>query len=312
MTWLWGGLAAIALLWPDRISGPLDGIPLDRAVEAIVVGAILPALWALHPQFLRSSFARGCIVLLVAWKACASMVFVQDGWCVRFEPARPFAKDASGAPHAWDLRADWRAPEPVCSAVMTRSYHDLHEFPVWFFNLPPPSDSWPLPEDGRRRDGRDAHPRVLRAHAGRSVRHRCEHARVCPATAARSASSLGRTGHRRDRRDLTGGGGGPLWNGEDGAATTTVEHPSRFNVLAVRGPVDSADRSSALLLAWLAPPCCGSAIQPCAWAAGASLVIGIARSVDWRAGRLRPPAPCHSGAAAPPQPRGALSWCIRG
>ena len=79
MTWLWGGLAAIALLWPDRISGPLDGVPLDRAAETIVVGAILPALWALHPQFLRSSFARGCIVLLVVWKACASMVFVQDG-----------------------------------------------------------------------------------------------------------------------------------------------------------------------------------------------------------------------------------------
>ena len=28
-------------------------------------------------------------------------------------------------------------PDPACSAIMTRSYHDLRDFPVWFFNLPP-------------------------------------------------------------------------------------------------------------------------------------------------------------------------------
>ena len=44
MTWLWGLLAALALLWPDRISGPIDGVPLDRVLEAIAVGAILPVL----------------------------------------------------------------------------------------------------------------------------------------------------------------------------------------------------------------------------------------------------------------------------
>ena len=27
MTWLWGSLTAVALLWPDRVSGPLDGVP---------------------------------------------------------------------------------------------------------------------------------------------------------------------------------------------------------------------------------------------------------------------------------------------
>jgi len=31
---LWGLLAAAALLWPDRISGPFDGVPLDRITEA--------------------------------------------------------------------------------------------------------------------------------------------------------------------------------------------------------------------------------------------------------------------------------------
>ena len=292
MTWLWGGLAAIALLWPDRISGPLDGIPLDRAAEAIFVGAILPALWALHPQFLRNSFARGCIVLLVVWKACASMVFVQDGWCVRFEPARPFAKDASGAPHAWDLRADWRAPEPVCSAVMTRSYHDLHEFPVWFFNLPPPSDSWPLPEDrppgatvamrirgflhardaGRLHFDTDASMRVSAQIDGRPVG---DEAQVAPGLHIVAIDA-----------DLTGEQWRlmPLWNGEElwGRVTTTVEYPSRFNLLArpwVRWiPLVIA---SALLLAWLvfALLWVGD-LAVLAWAAGASLVIGSLIAID--------------------------------
>src|SRR5262245_2161625 len=74
-------------------------------------------------------------------------MFVQDGWCLRFEPSRPYVKDGTGAPHSWDLRADWRSPDPACSAIMTRSYDEFHEFPTWFFNLPPPNDSFPAPED---------------------------------------------------------------------------------------------------------------------------------------------------------------------
>lgn len=122
---LWGVLAAAALLWPDRISGPLDGIPLDRVAEAVLVAGVLPALWYLHPGFLRTTRARAFILLLVAWRIAAALLFVQDGWCVRFQPARAFAKDAGTAPHAWDLRADWQSFEPACSAIMTRSYHDL-------------------------------------------------------------------------------------------------------------------------------------------------------------------------------------------
>ena len=30
---------------------------------------------------------------------------------------------------------------------MTRSYRDLADFPAWFFNLPPDSDSWPIAVD---------------------------------------------------------------------------------------------------------------------------------------------------------------------
>lgn len=143
MTWLWGLAAAAALLWPDRISGPFDGVPLDRVAEAVVVGFLFPALCWFHPRFLDTVRARGCIALLVVWKISSAVLFVPDGWCVTFEPGRPFAKDAGRIPHSWDMRADWRAAEPACSAIMNRSYLEYADFPAWFFNLPPANDSWP-------------------------------------------------------------------------------------------------------------------------------------------------------------------------
>ena len=144
---LWGVLAAAALLWPGRLHGPLDGVPLDRVSEAVLIGAVMPILCVLNAAFLRTRLARGLVLALLAWNAAAAMLLVQDGWCVRFAPTRPFARDAAGAPHSWDLRADWRDPDPACSAIVTRPYRDLHDFPAWFFNLPPANDSWPGPLD---------------------------------------------------------------------------------------------------------------------------------------------------------------------
>jgi hypothetical protein len=147
LTPLWGIAAAVALLWPDRISSLFDGAPLDRIAEALLVGGVVPALWWFHPRFLATARARACIVALVVWRIASALTFVQDGWCVQFAPERPFAKDAGRVPHAWDFRADWRSFEPACSAVMTRSYHSFADFPAWWFNLPPPNESWPTPED---------------------------------------------------------------------------------------------------------------------------------------------------------------------
>jgi len=109
VTWLWGPLTALALLWPDRAAGAFDGVPLDRPAEAILVGVVFPALWWFHPAFLRTRTARTVIVLLVAWRIAAAALFVPEGWCLRFAPGRPLVKAGGGAPHAWDLRADWRA-----------------------------------------------------------------------------------------------------------------------------------------------------------------------------------------------------------
>ena len=40
----WTAAAAIALLWPMHALSIFDGVPLDRRVEAIAIGLIVPAL----------------------------------------------------------------------------------------------------------------------------------------------------------------------------------------------------------------------------------------------------------------------------
>jgi hypothetical protein len=283
---LWGLLAAAALLWPDHISGPFDGVPLDRVAEAVLVAGVLPALWFLHPAFLRRTRARACIVLLVAWKICSALLFVQDGWCLRFEPTRPLAKDAAGAPHAWDLRADWRSPDPACSAIMTRSYETLAEFPAWFFNLPPPSESWPVAADrppgatvGMRVHGFIDAPAdgVLQIDTGPDVSATV----TVDAVPVQGPAPIGRGLHfvsidgvlTGDRWALV-----PRWNGQDiwSRVTTTVRRPSPVDLAArpwVRWiPTLAALTFLALWAASAAAEIGGGALL--AWSIGASLLIG--------------------------------------
>jgi hypothetical protein len=142
---MWGLLAVVALLWPARTVGLLDGLPLESTIaNAVLLGVVLPSLVSFHPRFLRGRPARAVVLALLACKAIGAAAVTSDGWCMRFEPQRPLVKDAtSQVPHSWDVRADWLSDEPACSAIVRRAYKGLGEFPVWFFNLPPPSDSWP-------------------------------------------------------------------------------------------------------------------------------------------------------------------------
>jgi hypothetical protein len=291
--WAWGFAAAAALLWPARISDPFDGVPLDGAAEAILVGVVLPALCWFHPRFLTTRFARACVVALLSWKAVTTVAFVQDGWCVRFAPSAQVVKDGTGAPHSWDLRADWRSAEPSCSAIMTQPYDEFSRFPAWFFNLPPPNDSWPSTTD--RPPGATTvmtvagfiharHPGVLQIVTGPDVAaavnvaghlvSREEQARGGTAVEAgvhRVAVEATLTG---DRWQLI-----PLWNGADlwSASMATVQRPSAFD-LTVRPWITwvSGGLVLALGLAWLA-----SAVarirdaDVLAWAIGASSCIGV-------------------------------------
>src|SRR5262245_50295161 len=93
--WIWGPLAAIALWWPAHIRGILDGAPLDRPLEAILLGLAFPALWWLHPAFLRQLSCRVLIALLLLTKTTASLL-APAGWCVRFDPPAPIVRDSTG------------------------------------------------------------------------------------------------------------------------------------------------------------------------------------------------------------------------
>jgi len=291
-TVLWGIAALVAMLWPDRVSGPLDGVPLDGAAEAILIGFLFPALWWFHPRFLRTTRARACIVALVVWKFSSALLFTQDGWCVRFEPARPFAKDSGPVPHSWDLRADWRRPVPACSAVMTRSYHDPYEFPVWFFNLPPPNDSWPTPEDrppnakvGMRVTGylHVRAPGTLQVEAGPHLAgtltldgEGVQGAFPVTAGTHQIAFDGMLTGHAWSLV--------PRWNGQElwGSAIATMRRPSALDI-AVRPWIRwiPAVAIVVLLAMWIA-----SALarvpdwRMLAWTAGMSLLVGAVRYAD--------------------------------
>ena len=138
---MWRILALIAVWWPSRLSGIFDGPPLDTVAEALILGLLVPVLVWAHPRFLNHLIARVLVGAILVLKIGAAMTLQQQGWCLTFAPPKPMVRESTGKPHAWDMRADWLADDPVCSAVMTRSYRDTRELPVWFYNLAPPDDA---------------------------------------------------------------------------------------------------------------------------------------------------------------------------
>ena len=143
---LWCALALVVLLWPAKVPGVFDGAPLDGGVEAVVVGLLIPALGWFHGGFFRHRLAQIAIVALALIRV-ADAQLTQGGWCVRFDTPAPIVKDSTGRPHSWDVRADWRSPDPACSAVMTTGYHTFKRFPTWFYNLPPADNNPPVADD---------------------------------------------------------------------------------------------------------------------------------------------------------------------
>jgi hypothetical protein len=139
----------LSVLWPSRLSGPLDGAPLDGGAEALVIGLALPALLVIDHRVLRLTAVRALIATLVVWKVLLAVTVVPDGWCLRFTSPVPLFVGEERVPHAWDVRADWRNAPPRCSAIVTRPYFAADEFPVWFYNLPPATWLQPAEESER-------------------------------------------------------------------------------------------------------------------------------------------------------------------
>ena len=142
----WCVLTLAVLFWPAKVPGMFDGAPLDGAAEAVIVGLLVPVLCWFHHQFFRSRVARGLVIALALLRI-GDAQFTQGGWCVRFDPPAPIVRDGTGRPHSWDVRADWRAPDPACSAVMTTGWNVFKRFPVWFYNMPPTDRNPPDADD---------------------------------------------------------------------------------------------------------------------------------------------------------------------
>src|SRR5688572_3545127 len=143
---MWCVVTLIVLLWPARVPGAFDGAPLDGGVEAVVIGLIVPALCWFYGGFFKHRLAQLAIIALALLRV-ADAPLTQGGWCVRFDTPAPIVRDSTGRPHSWDMRADWRTPNPECSAVMTTGYDTFKRFPVWFHNLPPANNNPPVAED---------------------------------------------------------------------------------------------------------------------------------------------------------------------
>ena len=140
---VWTGLAALALLWPSRFIGVLDGAPLDGRVEAIVIGLLVPSLWWVNRPALRATPTRLVIAALLVWKAGTGVLATQQGLCGLALAAAPLhgvtqgipIEEPSGVLRSWDVRAGWRDPTPACTAILTRPMAALEDFPAWYLNV---------------------------------------------------------------------------------------------------------------------------------------------------------------------------------
>jgi hypothetical protein len=143
MKMLWPIAGAVALLWPGRVVGPLDGMPLDGASEAVMIGLLVPSLWWFDRGWTRVRWVQALICLLLAWKVGSSLIFTQQGLCLTTSAGRAINGINQGIPiiepqgflRSWDVRADWRAAQPRCTAIVTRGLATGDAFPAWFVNV---------------------------------------------------------------------------------------------------------------------------------------------------------------------------------
>ncbi|MDO8680109.1 MAG: hypothetical protein Q7R30_16415 [Acidobacteriota bacterium] len=142
MSRVWPVLAMVALLWPARTLGWLDGIPLNGSIEAVLIGLAAPALWWLDRGVFSRKWAQLAVVALIVLKA-GSLAMTPQGLCGRFFTAAPFRGEIStitidepaGVLRSWDVRADMTSPAPACTAIVDRPYPSMAAFPAWFVNL---------------------------------------------------------------------------------------------------------------------------------------------------------------------------------
>ena len=138
----WSAVLAIGLLWPATVLSAFDGAPLNGRLEAVVVGLLVPALWWLDRSFVLRRRPQMLIAALVVVKIAGSLL-PQEGLCATFTTPAPLSGEIQtiaideprGVLRSWDVRADWRAGAPRCTAIVDRPFTSASAFPAWFTNV---------------------------------------------------------------------------------------------------------------------------------------------------------------------------------
>ena len=140
---LWIVVLAAAVLWPSHTLSVFHGVPLDTPAAALILGLAVPVLCWIHRRYLDNTLVRIAIVALLALKIADAAFLTQQGLCARFSTAAPYSTNVLTIPidephgvlRSWDVRADWRADNPACTAIVDRPYADASSFPAWFVNI---------------------------------------------------------------------------------------------------------------------------------------------------------------------------------
>ena len=84
----WPLLTLVALAWPSRVLGPLDGLPLNGRSEALLLGIVVPSLIWFDLRSLQRTPIRVAIIAILAVKK-AGLMLTPQGLCARFSTTAP-------------------------------------------------------------------------------------------------------------------------------------------------------------------------------------------------------------------------------
>ncbi|HET9830473.1 MAG TPA: hypothetical protein VFP91_02135, partial [Vicinamibacterales bacterium] len=238
MTVLWAGVLLLAVLWPSHVLSPLDGVPLDGRMEALVIGLAIPMLVWLHRPFLGRPLVRAAIVALLLIKTADTALLTQQGLCGRFSqlPSGPYSTEVltipvdepQGVLRSWDVRAGMWADAPKCTAIVDRSYSEASAFPAWFVNITDFASTGPRALAFELSGYARVNERglfVLDVDRGMTVSGRIGSNEVSSHDGTPMLAALDAGTHRLDlRATMTGEAWRlvPTWNGQDAFKTITL------------------------------------------------------------------------------------------
>jgi hypothetical protein len=288
-TAIWPVAALAAMLVPAPGTA-FDGIPLDRPLEAVLVGVVVPLLSVLHARFFHHSWAKGLVAALVASKLTTILLLTLNGFCTEFRTAGPVRgpvgtieiEELSGLMRSWDVRAHWGSGEASCSAITRRDYGRLDEFPAWFVNVldntVPPHHELTLVMRGTVTVGVKGTLSFDTVPAAGEALIVDGHAH--PRTDGRLETTLESGSHHVELRTTLSAGqwrAVPLWNGQSlwSSALVTVDAPGPLDRLLWRLlPTATTMLFAALIVWWIIATIMTAPIDPVS--SGLVLTVSVA------------------------------------